>query len=99
MKFLKKLFCLKYEIDNKKYRRIINQHFRNTNYEYYDTITNIKAFRTKDKIIVEIETHRPGILIGKAGIYFKELKNYLKDESLEDVELHIKECRLWMDLY
>lgn len=45
-----------------------------------------------EKLIVTIVLERPGILIGKAGRTIDGLNKYL---SSDNIEVHIKESKLW----
>ncbi|MEK6829097.1 MAG: KH domain-containing protein [Nanoarchaeota archaeon] len=106
MKFLKsiqiffaKLFGWKYEVDNQLARRVMYRHFYATEWGYETSITQVKVFREKGKLIVMIETHRPGLLIGKAGHYIDSLKKELEEEFKEEIKIDLKECKLWHNLY
>lgn len=90
---------LKYEIDSKKYRRVIHQYFYWKEWGYETSITQIKAFKKKNKVTVMIETHRPGLLIGKAGVFIDGLKKHLNKELNENIDIDLKECKLWHRLY
>tara|TARA_B110001452_G_scaffold42572_1_gene32639 strand:- start:17 stop:361 length:345 start_codon:yes stop_codon:yes gene_type:complete len=89
----------KYEVESKKYREISYQYFNWKDWGYETSITQIKTFKKKDKTIVQIETHRPGLLIGKAGVFIDGLKQYLKEELNENIEIDLRECKMWHRLY
>ena len=90
---------VKIEIDNTKYVRAILNFFNITEYSYKESITYIKAYETNggndDSIELEIETHYPGILIGKAGRYINKLTDYLNTKFEEKIKINLKECTLW----
>lgn len=90
---------LKHEIKTKKYRKAIHQYFYWKEWNYETSITQIKAFKKGNNITVMIETHRPGILIGKAGVFIDGLKQHLNEELNENIEIDLKECKLWHRLY
>lgn len=93
------IFGLKHEIKTKKYRKEIYQYFNRKEWNYETSITKIKAFKKKDKITVMIETHRPGLLIGKAGAFIDGLKQHLNKELNENIEIRLEECKIWHKLY
>lgn len=94
-----KLFSLKREIDSKIYRKHIYQYFRLNEWGYETSITYVKTFKQGDEIIIEIETHRPGLLIGKAGRFIDGLTGYLEEETKQNIKIDLKECKLWHNLY
>jgi len=87
--------------DTQKYRRKIYQFFRYENWNYETTITYIKVFEHKHKIVVEIGTHHPGILIGKAGHFIDSLLEHLNTElnGSKEIKIDLKECKIWCKLY
>lgn len=88
------------KIDTVKYRRLMLQFFDIREWGAKNTITRIEATKLKSgKINVEIETHQPGILIGKGGNFIDGLEKFLRDESGEDIKILIKECKMWHKLY
>jgi len=89
----------KHEVESKKYRKTISQYFYWKEWGYETTITQIKTFKKKDKTIVQIETHRPELLIGKAGVFIDGLKQHLIEELKENIEIDLRECKLWHKLY
>lgn len=96
---LANIFGLKHEIDNKLYRKEIYRYFRWKQWKYKTSITYVKAFKNNNKIIIEIELHRPGLLIGKAGCFINGLEKYLINETKQNIKINIKECNIWNDLY
>jgi len=90
---------LKKEIDSLLYRRLMYQYFRMIDWNYITSITSIKVFKQRDGISIEIETHRPGLLIGKAGKIIDELRDFIKEDTKENIHFSIKECMLWYGLY
>lgn len=78
-KLVKPLSWEKFEVDNQLYRRLMNLYFRMNKWNYATTITSVKTFRQKDKLIIKIETHRPGLLIGKAGKFIDGLRDFISN--------------------
>jgi ribosomal protein S3 len=68
-------------------------------WNYYNTITQVKVFSGKPGLTVQIETHMPGVLIGKGGCFIDGLKVYLSEELNTPVNIDLKECMLWRKLY
>lgn len=95
---MKKQKTLK-EIDSQLYRRLMYQYFRMNLWNYETTITSVKVFKEKDKLTIEIESHRPGLLIGKAGRFIVGLQTFIEEETKENIHFSIKECKLWCRLY
>jgi small subunit ribosomal protein S3 len=60
---------------------------------YHAGISKVIIERTGDKIVVNIHTARPGILIGKRGAEVEVLRKELKQFTPKDVFINIKEIR------
>jgi len=94
---------LKKEIDSLLYRRLMDQFFRRNEWHYETSITSVKVFqqkfKQKDAVVIEIESHRPGLLIGKGGEFIDGLIKFIKEETKENIHLALKECELWLGLY
>ena len=91
---------IKKSIDTKEIRRILLGLFYINEWRYQTTITKIEAFELKDSSIeLIITTHRPGVLIGKAGSFLKELEFCLSKELDKKVKILIIEDNLWLNLY
>lgn len=66
------------------------------------SITDIKSeYNKKDKLIITITSHRPGMIIGRAGKRIDDLKLWLKSdlEIGDNFELRLEECKIWYDMY
>lgn len=90
------------EIDNKVFRKALRQfpYISESSGSYLFDIVSVKAFERKNlPILVEIETHRPGILIGKAGWQVNGIKKLMEWYCKREVEISLKECNLFNDLY
>ena len=74
-------------------------YFRYHEWEYHTTISKVVVFKQGDKVTVKIETHRPGILIGKGGVFIDGLIQRMKEETKQDIDISIKENLIWYSLY
>lgn len=89
------------EVDSRLIRRDISSYF----YGEYDQsvisfFTNIRVLEYNHKFVVEITTHRPGLLIGKGGKTVDALKEFLNKGDLpKKIEIDIKESKMWSNLY
>jgi len=90
---------LKFKIDSKKVRRTMYQFFNIEDWSYYTSITKIDVYKEKKRLLIIVETHRPGLLIGKGGSTINALIDRLKEELKTDVKISIRECKLWSNLY
>jgi ribosomal protein S3 len=99
----KKLFSKEKEIDNREFRRAIYHFSRwfseKINIHY---IVNVKTIKTKNQIKVIIETHFPGLLIGKKGEVIKLLEAFIQEDvgiKKGIIIVEVVESKLWMNLY
>ncbi len=60
---------------------------------YHAGISKVVIERTGEKVVVNIHTARPGILIGKRGAEVETLRKELADFTPRDVFINIKEIR------
>ncbi len=60
---------------------------------YHAGISKVVIERTGDKLVVNIHTARPGILIGKRGAEVETLRKDLKQYTDADIFINIKEIR------
>ena len=60
---------------------------------YHAGISKVVIERTGEKMVVNIHTARPGILIGKRGAEVETLRKELKDLTPRDIFINIKEIR------
>jgi small subunit ribosomal protein S3 len=60
---------------------------------YHAGISKVVIERTGEKVVVNIHTARPGILIGKRGAEVETLRNELKDYTSRDIYINVKEIR------
>jgi ribosomal protein S3 len=98
--FFANLFGRKHEIDSKKYRKAIYQFLKFNDAEYQcQLISYVKVFKHKEKIILEIETHRPGLLIGKAGTFIDNLQKFVELETNQKIKIDLRENKTWFKLY
>lgn len=90
------------KVDNKEVRKLIYDYYfiikEYTNILNY--ITKVEVSKSKKGVTILIESHRPGLLIGKGGKNINELKEFLfKEFNRKDIYVDLKECKLWYNLY
>lgn len=56
-------------------------------------ISRIDIERTRDRVVVEIQTARPGVVIGRKGSEAERLRNGLEDLASKPVKLNITEIK------
>jgi small subunit ribosomal protein S3 len=56
-------------------------------------ISKVKIERTPKKVLLELNTARPGVVIGKKGAEVDKLKEELKKLIAKDVQINIKEIK------
>lgn len=89
----------KIEINSKQVRRILKLFFEDSSTGVLYTITNINVFKGHEHIIVEITTHRPGLIIGKGGRTIDALTERLTKELETPVKIELTEDQMWYDLF
>ncbi|MFB3117279.1 MAG: 30S ribosomal protein S3, partial [Myxococcota bacterium] len=60
---------------------------------FHAGISKVVIDRTGEKIVVNIHTARPGILIGKRGAEVEVLREELKEFTSRDIFINVKEIR------
>jgi len=99
---LKKWLGMTYEIDNKVFRKALASYpyLEEANgSDYLHSITKVWATKKGSKTTVHIRTHRPGILIGKAGIQIGKIREYMKYLYNSDVQVDIIEEQMFWRVY
>jgi ribosomal protein S3 len=93
-------FGFKVKVDNKLVRRSMIRYFSYHDWCYAETITKIETTESKKGLEILIETHRPGLLIGKAGVFIDGMVTHLmEDLNRDDIKINLQECKLWTRLY
>ncbi len=81
----------------RNYRKFLHEDIRIREYLkkklYHAGISKIEIERTADKVIINIHTARPGIVIGKKGSEVELIKKELKKITDSDIYIDIKEVR------
>ena len=93
---------VKTKIESKPFRRSIYQFLFGLNEDYANiqAICDVNVYESELSYTVEITTHRPGFLIGKAGYYIDELREHLQSDFPDKlIVFDIKESQLWRNLY
>lgn len=90
------------KVDNKEVRKLIYDYYFIIN-EYTNIlsyVTKVEVSKSKKGVTILIESHRPGLLIGKGGKDINGFKEFLiKELKRNDVSIDLKECKLWYKLY
>ena len=60
---------------------------------FHAGISKVVIERTGEKVVINIHTARPGILIGKRGAEVETLRTELKEFTARDIFINIKEIR------
>jgi len=93
-------FGFKIKINSKLVRRSMNGYSYCNEWNYQTSITKVETFETKKGLEILIETHRPELLIGKAGVFINGLTEILKkDLNRKDIKINLQQCKLWLRLY
>jgi hypothetical protein len=65
-------------------------------------VTDLVVVKEKDRIKIILIVERPGLVIGKAGLVYESFKKELSEElgiKESNIELDIRESRMWRNLY
>lgn len=95
MNLIKNIFNTTNEVDNTPYRKLLGNFFFLNKWKWKFTISNVTAYDSNKKVTLVIETTKPGLLVGKNGHFISRLKVYLEDKLDKEVELKIKENKIW----
>ena len=109
-KRLKELMAKKEVVNQKPFLKELNTFFSidavsDGDYGFFNStqnaITDVQVQESDDFYEVIITTKRPGLLIGKSGIYINSLIEYMNSKERFDKEVKIKlvEFVLWNKLY
>jgi small subunit ribosomal protein S3 len=83
--------------DEKKFSETLNEDLLLRRYIYKripdGAISKIKVERTAKRVLLELNTARPGVVIGKKGAEVDKLKEELKKLVNKDVQINIKEIK------
>ncbi len=86
-------------VETAPFRKTMYYHFQDSDWNYQDTISDIKVKMYLNKYVMTVRTHRPGILIGKAGRFIDGLQKRLTEEHEFLVEIKIVEDKMWLDFH
>lgn len=93
-------FDMQLKVDNLAVRRSMDKYFHFHDWSYKNSITKVEVYEGETGMTILIETHMPGMLIDKGGIFIDGLHNWFKIEfNRDDIEIKLKECMLWYNLY
>lgn len=81
----------------KRALRCMSAFFNETDTEHIKpTICSVEVVECDYPLfLVKIETHRPGMIIGKGGNTIDELTRWLTSEFGQEVKIELKESPLW----
>ena len=100
LRVMVRYFGFKIRVDSKLVRRSMKGYFYDHEWNNQTLITKVETFETKKGLEILIEAHRPGLLIGKAGVFIDGLTGRLKEDfKRTDIKINLQECKLWMHLY
>jgi len=91
-----------YEIDSQVFRKALAAYpylEEENRSDYLQSITKVWATKKGNETTVHIRTHRPGILIGKAGIQIGKIREYMQYLYKSDVQVDIIEEQMFWRVY
>jgi len=93
-------FNLEIKVDSKSVKRSMYIYFEDNEWHYKTTITRIEVYKKKDSLRIVIETHMPGMLLGKGGRFIDGLIAFLKEDlKCENINTNINECTMWHNIW
>jgi len=86
--------------DTHAYRRAMYRylHVRHV-WPYMGSISSVRVIKCLNKITLIIETHRPGLLIGKGGYFIDGLQKFVEEDLNQKIHIRIEENQVWHNLY
>jgi len=99
--FCRNLLLEKPILNPKPYLRAIHFFFSHKKEKYLlDHIVSVQVIGGgQDGPVLEIETRRPGLLIGVKGKNINELKKSIEHDLGHTIQIKVKECMLWSDCW
>ncbi len=86
-------------INPNPYKRAIDLFFDESSGRNLLHITNIVVYKLNKETVVEVTSHRPGLIIGKGGRTIDELKNFIERVNEHPIKFVLKESTLWKNIY
>lgn len=83
------------EINEFECRKLLSRFFYINQWKWKYTISDVRVKKSKGIVIVEIQTTKPGLLIGKGGNFVSRLKSYLTNFFETDVRVKIIPNKIW----
>lgn len=81
----------------KEYQDLANQDYRIRDYLWRElvrgAVSRIDVERTRDKLVVEVHTARPGVVIGRKGAEADRIRNGLEKMAGQSVKLNVIEVK------
>ena len=82
---------------NKEYQDLANQDYQIRDYLWRElargAVSRIDVERTRDKLVVEVHTARPGVVIGRKGAEADRIRNGLEKMAGQPVKLNVVEVK------
>ena len=95
MNLIKKLLGLEYAVESKPYRKLIRVYGE----QGLSNITNVTVTKKKNKTIIHVWSHHPGIFIGKAGNHISMLKDIISKVMNAEIEFDLKDTKIFSDVF
>lgn len=86
-------------LETAPFRKSMYYFFKDEDWNYQNSITDIKVKEFHKKYEITVTTHMPGMLIGKAGRFIHSLEKSLMITHGKPVIILIKEDKMWLDFY
>lgn len=94
-KLLKHLFCVRYgSLDHKLFRAYVTNFYDNYNPEHSFNsyrITKIRIYDFPRKIVIEINSLSPGMIIGVRGNTIDRFKNFMQSKYKKPLSVKLEE--------
>ena len=104
MRRLKTLIKPLRRIPRQPYAKWLHDYFQNTRHYIGETndlsmlvclTTDIRAYRYRSHIEIEITTHRPGLYIGAYGRTIDQIQEHISDYFNKEIRIALKEPNFW----
>jgi ribosomal protein S3 len=90
-----KLTGKKHETDPSEIRGLIRTYYMREKEAALRSITDVRVFKEKENLSVDITTHLPGQVIGKNAAYIKSLSSFLQKSLDQKININVLKSKLW----